>query len=135
FRTFFNQTTSSDLGKCGQLQVVKARAIPAPPVNRQKWAALDTYWTHGNYNWLRISQLEWWRRGEAKPRPESAPARRTTCLSHSICFADSAWNAQDAPPASPMNLAGQPRTEVNRPAYCVTPVTGPAGKARADELR
>ena len=73
--------------------------------------------------------------GGVEPPSEKRYGPKTTCLSHSIWFACGAWNAQDALPASPINLAGKPRTEVRRPAYCVTPLTEPAGEARGDGLR
>jgi len=73
--------------------------------------------------------------GGVEPPSEKRYGSKTTCLSHSICFASRAWNAQDAQLASPMNLAESPRTEVLRPACCVTPLTEPADKARGDELR
>ena len=80
-----------------------------------------------------------WRRrmeaGGVEPPSEKRYGPKTTCLSHSICFASRAWNAQDALPASPISLAGKPRTEVLRPAYCVTPLTEPAGEARGNGLR
>jgi hypothetical protein len=72
--------------------------------------------------------------GGVEPPSEKRYGPKPTCLSHSICFASCAWNAQDAPPASPINLAGKPRTEVRRPAYCVTPRSEPAGEARGDGL-
>jgi hypothetical protein len=50
-----------------------------------------------------------WRRrmeaGGVEPPSEKRYGPKTTCLSHSIWFADVAWNAQDAPPTSPINLA------------------------------
>ena len=73
--------------------------------------------------------------GGVEPPSEKRNGPKTTCLSHSIWFAGLAWNAQDAQPASPINLAGKPRTEAARPAYCVTPLTEPAGEARGDGLR
>ena len=72
--------------------------------------------------------------GGVEPPSEKRNGQKTTCLSHSICFANLAWNAQDARPASPMNLADQPRTEVKRPARCVTPRSKPTGKAWGDGL-
>src|SRR5260370_28543733 len=73
--------------------------------------------------------------GGAEPPSEKRYGPKTTCLSHSIWFAGRAWNAQDALPTSPINLAGKPRTEVRRPACCVTPRSAPAGDARGDGLR
>ena len=73
--------------------------------------------------------------GGVEPPSEKRNGPKTTCLSHSICFASHAWNAQDAVLASPMNLAGKPRTEALRPAYCVTPRSKPVGEAWGDELR
>jgi len=73
--------------------------------------------------------------GGVEPPSEKRSGPKTTCLSHSICFAGYARNAQDAPPTSPIDLAGKPRTEVRRPAYCVTPRSEPAGEARGDGLR
>src|SRR5207253_6145145 len=72
--------------------------------------------------------------GGVEPPSEKRYGPKPTCLSHSICFAGYAWNAQDAWSASPINLAGKPRTEVRRPAYCVTPRSEPAGEARGDGL-
>jgi hypothetical protein len=73
--------------------------------------------------------------GGVEPPSEKRYGPKPTCLSHSIWFAGCAWNAQDAQPTSPMNLGGKPRTEVIRPAYCVTPLTEPAGEARGNGLR
>jgi len=73
--------------------------------------------------------------GGVEPPSEKRYGPKTTCLSHSIWFAGTAWNAQDAPPASPIVLASRPRTEVFQPAYCVTPLTEPAGEARGNGLR
>src|SRR5579862_2082500 len=73
--------------------------------------------------------------GGVEPPSEKRYGSKTTCLSHSIGFAGCAWNAQDAQSTSPMNLAGAPRTEVLQPAYCVTPLTEPAGEARGNGLR
>ena len=72
--------------------------------------------------------------GGVEPPSEKRYGPKTTCLSHSICFAGYAWNAQDAQPASPISLASKPRTEVLRPAYCVTSLTEPAGEARGNGL-
>ncbi len=73
--------------------------------------------------------------GGVEPPSEKRNGPKTTCLAHSIWFAGRAWNAQDAPPASPMNLGEQPRTEAAGPACCATPLTEPAGQARGDGLR
>ena len=73
--------------------------------------------------------------GGVEPPSEKRYGPKTTCLSHSIWFASGAWNAQDALPASPINLAGKPRTEVRRPAYCVTPRSQPVGEAGGNGLR
>ena len=82
----------------------------------------------------KISLREILEAGGVEPPSEKRYGPKPTCLSHSICFAGRAWNAQDAPPASPIVLAGKPRTETPRPAYCVTPRSEPAGEARGDEL-
>ena len=73
--------------------------------------------------------------GGVEPPSEKRYGSKTTCLSHSIWFASRAWNAQDALLASPINLAGKPRTEVHRPAYCVTPRSQPVGEAGGNGLR
>ena len=73
--------------------------------------------------------------GGVEPPSEKRNGSKTTCLSHSIWFAGPAWNAQDALPTSPIVLAGQPRTEITRPACCATPRSEPAGEARGDGLR
>ena len=73
--------------------------------------------------------------GGVEPPSEKRYGPKTTCLSHSIWFASGAWNAQDALPTSPINLAGKPRTEVRRPAYCVTPRSQPVGEAGGNGLR
>jgi len=65
--------------------------------------------------------------GGVEPPSEKRYGSKTTCLSHSIGFAGSAWNAQDAQPTSPMFLARAPRTEVLWPAYSVTLLTEPPG--------
>ena len=73
--------------------------------------------------------------GGVEPPSEKRYGPKTTCLSHSICFASRAWNAQDALLASPMFLAVQPRTEATRPAHCVTPRSKPVGEAWGNGLR
>jgi hypothetical protein len=73
--------------------------------------------------------------GGVEPPSEKRYGPKTTCLSHSIWFASGAWNAQDALPASPINLAGKPRTEARRPAYSVTPRSQPVGEAGGNGLR
>ena len=73
--------------------------------------------------------------GGVEPPSEKRYGPKPTCLSHSIWFAGCAWNAQDALPTSPINLAGKPRTEVRRPAYCVTPRSKPVGEAWGNGLR
>ena len=73
--------------------------------------------------------------GGVEPPSEKRYGPKPTCLSHSIWFAGCARNAQDALPASPIDLAGKPRTEVRRPAHCATPRSEPVGKARGDGLR
>ena len=50
--------------------------------------------------------------GGVEPPSEKRSGPKPTCLSHSIWFAGYARNAQDALPASPIDLAGTPRTEV-----------------------
>ena len=72
--------------------------------------------------------------GGVEPPSEKRYGSKPTCLSHSICFARPAWNAQDALRASPISLAGKPRTEAPRPAYCVTSLTQPIGEAGGNEL-
>jgi len=73
--------------------------------------------------------------GGVEPPSEKRYGSKPTCLSHSICFASRVRNAQDTQPASPMNLAGKPRTEVRRPAHCVTPRSQPVDEAGGDGLR
>ncbi len=73
--------------------------------------------------------------GGVEPPSEKRYGPKPTCLSHSIYFASRARKAQDALPASPIDLAGKPRTEVGRPAHCVTPRSEPVGEARGDGLR
>jgi hypothetical protein len=73
--------------------------------------------------------------GGVEPPSEKRYGPKSTCLSHSIYFAGRVWNAQDTRPASPIDLAGKPRTEVRRPAHCVTPRSEPVGEARGDGLR
>jgi len=73
--------------------------------------------------------------GGVEPPSEKRYGPKPTCLSHSIWFAGRAWNAQDALSASPINLAGKPRTEIRRPAHCVTPRSEPVDEARGNGLR
>ena len=68
--------------------------------------------------------------GGVEPPSEKPCHPKTTCLARSgsgsalwasRTFAPGTQNGQDAPAASPMNLAAALRTETRRPAYCVTP--------------
>ena len=68
--------------------------------------------------------------GGVEPPSEKRNAAEPTCLSQFVRFACRAWNEQETPPASPMNLARSLRTERNGPAHCMTPLTGPMSKAR-----
>jgi hypothetical protein len=81
---------------------------------------------------VRVGMVE---AGGVEPPSEKRNGQKTTCLSRSICFAGVARNAQEALPASPIYLAVRPRTEITRPARCVTPRSEPTGEAREDGLR
>ena len=72
--------------------------------------------------------------GGVEPPSEKPCHPKTTCLSHSSGFVEGAQNGQDAPPTSPIDLAGALRTKTRRPAYCVTPHPKRAGDAWGDAL-
>ncbi len=73
--------------------------------------------------------------GGVEPPSEKRNAPKTTCLSRSVWFAGRAQSGQETRPTSPMVLADASRTEMHRPARCVTPRFEPAGEARGDGLR
>ena len=82
-----------------------------------------------------VFELDLVEAGGVEPPSEKRYSPKPTCLSHSIWFANRARNAQEALSASPIILAGKPRTEVTRPAYCATPRSEPVGEARGNGLR
>ena len=68
--------------------------------------------------------------GGVEPPSEKRYATEPTCLSQFVWFAFRAWNEQETQPASPMVLAQALRTEMLRPAHCMTLLAGPVSKAR-----
>ena len=82
----------------------------------------------------KTQEFEKWRRGESNPRPKSATARRLHAYRIRFVSPAALGTRKTRRRLVRLVLAGQPRTEIFRPAYCVTPLTEPVDKARGNGL-